>query len=269
LKDLEAQLTKEFPRFKELLGACFRGFETDFARVERALASAQELVQLAGVQPLANHFIRQASVQGLATLDLRTVAARLKESIQDWEKKHPQVKPYLPSDFWDGTGVPLEERLLGDLKPWSAELVDKAARIRDLIDGIWSCLRSPDGFTCHRVIEDLERLGELRRVEAEIATESGHLQERFGKRFVGVQTAWDQVLLAVQWAIRFKDHMEARQIPESLLNIIVVGKDKARPTTLSLRTEIAFTLVSWGCRVAFPKVFPRLTICLYCRSISV
>lgn len=227
LKDLEAQLTKEFPRFKELLGACFRGFETDFVRVERALAGAQELVQLAGVQPLANHFIRQASIQGLATLDLRAVAGRLKESIQDGEKRHPQVKPYLPSDFWDGEGVPLEERLLGDLKPWSAKLVDKAARICDLIDGIWSCLRSPDGFTCHRVIEDLERLGELRRVEAEIAAESGHLQERFGKRFVGVQTAWDQVLLAVQWAIRFKDHMESRQIPESLLNIVVVGKDKA------------------------------------------
>ena len=256
LKDLEAQLTKEFPRYKELLGACFRGFETDFAHVERALAGAQELVELAGVQPLANRFIRQASVQGLATLDLRTVAARLNVSVQDWEKKHPHVKPYLPPDFWDGSGVPLEERQLGDLKRWSAELVDRTAKILDLIDAILSCARSPDGFTCHRLIEDLERLGELHRVEAEIAAESGHLRERFGQRFTGVRTAWDQVLLAVQWAIRFKDHMQAKQIPESLLNIIVAGKDRA-PANNTLfndlnRVHAGFAKLS----LSFSKGFP-------------
>ena len=227
LKDLDAQLVKEFPRYKELLGACFRGFETDFARIGCALAGAQEMVQLAGVHPLDKHFIRQASIQGLATLDLRTIAARLRGSIDDWEKKLLQVKQYLPPDFWDGSDIPLEERQLADLKPWSAELVDRAERIRGSLDGILSCVRSGDGFTCHRIIEDLKRLGELRRIETEIAAESAHLQERFGQRFAGVQTQWDQVLQAVQWTVRFKGYMEARQIPETLLDIIVAGKEKA------------------------------------------
>ncbi|MBZ5700363.1 MAG: DUF3320 domain-containing protein [Acidobacteriia bacterium] len=258
LKDLEAQLVKEFPRYKELLGACFRGFETDFGRVGRALTNAQELVQLAGVQPLANQFIRQASAQGLATLDLRTVAARLKESIEDWGKKLLQVKQYLPPDYWDGSALPLEERHLADLKPWSVELADRSGRIRDLIGGVLSCTRSPDGFTCQRMIGDLECLGELRKVEAEIAAESGHLQERFGLRFVGIQTAWDQVFAAVQWAVRFKSQMEARQIPESLLNIVVVGKEKApQHETLANdlnRAQAAFQQLSSNFSEGFPAI---------------
>ena len=258
LKDLESQLVKEFPHYKELLGTCFRGFETDFGRVGRALINAQELIQLAGVQPLANQFVRQASTQGLATIDLRTVAARLKKSIEDWDRKLLQVKQYLPLDFWDGSGISIEERQLGDLKPWSSELADAMGEVRDLIDGVFSCIRSPGGFTCHRMIVDLERLGELRKIEAEIAAESGHLQERFGKRFSGVQTAWDQVLVAVQWTIRFRDHMEAREIPESLLNIVVSGKEEA-PQNETLannlnRVQAAFLQLSRSFSEGFPAI---------------
>jgi very-short-patch-repair endonuclease len=227
LKALEAQLVKDFPTYRELLGVCFRGFETDFERVGHALTSAQELLQLAGVQPLAQQFVRQASAQGIATLDLRTVASRLKKSLEDWDSKTQQVKQYLPADFWDSSGVSIEERLLEDLVPWSAKLAGEAGEVRDLLDRVLPYMRSPEGFTCHRMIGDLERLGELRKVEAEIAAESKHLQERFGKRFAGIETAWDQVLAAVQWAARFKHHMGAGEIPESLLNIIVLGSEKS------------------------------------------
>ncbi|MGI0085548.1 MAG: hypothetical protein ACREBQ_10745, partial [Nitrososphaerales archaeon] len=83
------------------------------------------------------------------------------------------------------------------------------------------------GLTCHRMVQDLERLGELRRIEGEIASESGRLRERLGQRFLGIETAWDKLLEAVQWAARFMAHMAHRAIPESLLNIMVAGKEKA------------------------------------------
>ena len=41
LRNLEARLVAEFPRYKELLGVCFRGFETDFGRVGRALSGSR------------------------------------------------------------------------------------------------------------------------------------------------------------------------------------------------------------------------------------
>jgi len=258
LKDLEAQLLKEFPRFKGLLGACFRGFETDFGRVEGALACGQELLQLAGVQPLPSQFVRQASAQGIATVDLRTVAARLKQSIEDWERKLPQVKQHLPADFWDGSGVPLEEKPLIELKPWSVELTDKARPVRDLIGAVVSCALSPEGLTCHRMIGDLDRLGELRKIEAEFANSSAHLQERFGKRFAGIQTAWNQVLEAVDWTVRFKAHMQARQIPEALLDIVAEGKQRApqnEPLVNDLnRARAAFLQLSQNFNEGFPAV---------------
>ncbi len=258
LKNTEAQLTREFSRYKELLGASFRGFETDFGRVGRAIDGAQELVQLAGVQPLASQFIRQASLQGVATIELRTVSARLRGSIGDWEKRLQLVKEFLPPDFWDGSDLPLEERPLGDLKNWSVELADRVKRLLSLIESILACTRSPDGITCNRMVEDLDRLGELRKAEAEIAAESEHLQERFGKRFTGVQTAWDKVLSAVQWTVGFKKHVGARDIPDSLLNILCAGKEKAPPNeTLAsdlTRFQAAFLMLTSSFSDGFPAI---------------
>lgn len=227
LKDLEAQLLTEFPRFKELFGVCFRGFETDFGRLGRAISNAQELLELASIQPLPNQFIRQASAQGLATLDLRSIAARLKQSMEEWEKKLPLVKQYLPADLWDGSGLPLDERPLSELKSWAAELGNTTGRVCQLLGEVLSCTRSSEGLTCRRMTSDLDRLGELRRIEAEISTESGHLKERFGKRFTGLQTSWDKILEAVQWTSRFKSHIGNRQFPDVLLSLVVVGKEKA------------------------------------------
>ncbi len=135
----------------------------------------------------------------------------------------------MPPDFWDGSDLPLEEQPLGDLKNWSFEVADRAKRLLTLIESILACTRSPEGITCKRMVEDLGRLGELREAESEIAAESEHLQERFGKRFTGVQTAWDQVLSAVQWTVAFMKHAGPRNIPADLLSVICVGKEKAPP----------------------------------------
>jgi very-short-patch-repair endonuclease len=227
LKDCEARIVQEFAQYRELLGTCFRGFETDFGRVSRALNNAQDLVRLAGVQPLPGQFTRQASAQGVATMELRTTAARLKKSIDDWEGRLPQVKAYLPADLWDGSAPPIEERPLEDVKRWSEQAAVAAKEVCESIDSVLTCVRTSEGFTCHRIVQDLERLGELRRVEGEIASESGRLRERLGQRFVGMGTAWDQVLEAVQWASRFMAHIGDKAIPESLLNIMIAGNEKA------------------------------------------
>ncbi len=258
LKDVEAQLLASFPRYKELFGACFRGFETDFERLSRAVSGAQELVALAGIQPIPNQFIRQASAQGLATLDLRNVAERLKQSLEEWEKKLSGVKQYLPSDLWDGSGLPLEERPLSDLKSWSSQLGNAVGRVCELTGHVLSCARSAEHFSCHRMIGDLDRLGELRSIESEIAAESEHLSGRFGARFDGVQTSWDQVLTAVQWASSFKSHMASRLVPDLLLSLVVVGKEKA-PESGSLevalnRIKAAFQHLSRNFRAGFPAV---------------
>jgi very-short-patch-repair endonuclease len=227
LKDFEARIVQEFPQHRELLGISFRGFETDFGKVSRALKNAEELVRLAGIQPLPGQFTRQASAQGVATIELRTTATRLKDAIGDWEKRLPKVKPYLPADFWDGPALPIEEKLLEDVKRWSEQAALAAKEVCELIDPIQASALSSEGLTCLRIVQDLERLGELRRIEGEIASESGRLRERLGQRFLGIETAWDKLLEAVHWAARFMAHMGDRAIPESLLNIIVAGKEKA------------------------------------------
>jgi len=258
LKDLENQLLREFPQFKELLGACFRGFETDFGHLGKAVSNAQELLELANVQPLPNQFVRQASAQGLATLDLRNVAAHLNQSMEEWERELPLVKQYLPADLWDGSGVALDERPLNELRSWAVELGNAVGGVCELLTGVLSCARSPEGLTCHRLMSDLIRLGDLRKIEAEIFVESGHLTERFGKRFNGIQTSWTKVLEAVQWTSQFKSHFGNRPIPEILLNVVVLGKDKAPDRERLVRglnrCRAAFQQLSRDFAEGFPAV---------------
>ncbi len=137
------------------------------------------------------------------------------------------MQQFLPADLSDGSGVPLDERPLSELRSWAVELGNAIGRVCELLGGVLSCARSPEDITCHPIMSDLIRLGDLRKIEAEISLESGHLTERFGKRFNGIQTSWDKVLEAVQWTLQFKSHFRKRQIPDILLNIVVLGKDKA------------------------------------------
>ena len=237
VKDWEAYLVASFPRYKELFGVSFRGFDMDFGRISRALSGAQELVELAGVQPIPNQLVRQASAQGIATQELRNAANCLKQSLDEHERNVSTVKQYLPSDFWDGSALPMEERSLSDLKAWSRQMGDVVERVCELTGRVLSCAHSGEHLTWHGVIADLDRLSELRKIESQVAASSEHLKERFGARFDGLQTSWDQVLEAVQWATRFRSHMGTRPIPDALVSLAVGGKEKA-PESESLKDAL-------------------------------
>lgn len=226
LKELEAQLSGDFARLRELFGVCFRGFDTDFGRVSVALAHAQELLELANVQPVPPQLIRQASAQGLATLDLRSVGSRLRQSIEEWEKKLEPIGQFLPADLWRGSVTPLDEEPLDKVGMWVSELRDAASPVRNLLDRILPSVKSSDGLSCQRILSDLDRLAENNKIEAEISVESANLKDIFGKRFAGVQTSWDRILEAVQWTLDFKDHLGDRRTSETLLNLITTPNEK-------------------------------------------
>ncbi len=258
LKGLERQLIESFPKNKELLGSHFKGFETDFDRVSRAVSGAQELVELAGIQPIPVQLVRQASAQGLATLDLRNVAGRLGQSLGEWDKKLLPVKSQLPSDFWGGTAVPLEERPLHDLKAWCSQFGECFRRFCESVGLALSHAHSAEHFTCHRVIADLNRLAEVRRIEAEISAEAEHLKGKYGSRFSGVETSWDQTLEALQWAVRFMQHMGTRRILDVMVTLAVAGKERApeiEPLALVLnRMRQAFHDLLENFQEGFPSV---------------
>lgn len=229
LKELEAQLVSKFPAYEGLLGGSFRGFETDFGRIGLALSVADELVELAGVQPMPEQIVRQASAQGLATLDLRVAAERLRQSMDEGEKRLQTAKPFLPPEFWDGSGLPIEEKPLAELKSWTSELAVKAGQVKDLIDNVLSCKRSGGAGTCRQIDEDLARLEEMRSIERHVEADSARLQGRFGKRFAGMETIWDEALGAIDWVSRFRNHLGDGQVPEALMSVVVAGKAEAPP----------------------------------------
>jgi very-short-patch-repair endonuclease len=225
-KDLERHLVEDFPRNKQLLGACFKGLETDFDRVTRAVSVAQELVELAGIQPIPPKLIRGAtSVQGIATPDLRSVAQRLEKSLADWEKRLSTVNSLLLSDPDGGAGLPFEETPLLDLKRWSRRFQDSLELFCNLIGRALSCAHSAEGFSCLRIIVDFDRLAQLRKIESQLSAETDHLKERYGTRFAGVSTAWGEIIEAIQWAARFMRHLGNRQVPDLLLSLIVAPRE--------------------------------------------
>jgi len=260
-KAFQKEVLANFARYKELFGVCFTGFDTDFGRFSRAVSGARELVELADTQPIPNQIIRQASAQGIATLDLRNCAKRLKESLGEWEKGLSGVRRYLPSDFWDGSGLPLEERPFSDLKLWSDHFASVLDRICELAGGVLSCAHNAERFTFLRLLSDLDRLAEVRKIESEIVAESERLRSIYGARFEGVQTSWDQILDAVQWALRFRQHLADRPVPEALLGLAVAGKETT-PESASLESALSgikagFQRLAGYFREGFPALAGR------------
>lgn len=86
LRRLAAQLATERDHVRNLLGGYYRGYDTDFDLVERALSIATEAIALARVTPVPNELVRTISLGTISPPEIRVVGTQLRDSLEDWKQ---------------------------------------------------------------------------------------------------------------------------------------------------------------------------------------
>lgn len=216
LRRLEAKIQSEAERGRTVLGHWYRGYETNFNRAEEALGVAKTLLTLVPIRPVPKEVTDQACIGAAPSPNLVLTATRLKQGLGAWEGQSANLYGLLPVHHLPSSALPLAQSGLQDVLNWANDLLEPLQSAISYWDAVELSLRSPENRSPRDILADLDALASLRDLESQVQQESSRLQAIYRERFVGLQTAWEDVLGALDWTKRLRDHFAGRAIPQSL-----------------------------------------------------
>jgi len=232
-KRRRAKLDSQAQQVEALIGAYYRGYDTDFERVERALAIATEALNLAGCTPLPDLLRGQLALDGMVSAEARDTAARLCDSLAESQTSANLVGAVLSIARLPTSSLPPAQTPLPQLRKWAAALAVAASHLGD---GIQAAAQASTGGlpeTIGELLSDLDMVCQLRELDAQIAGESERLRRAYGQRFRGMDTSWEDVLMGLEWAARARRHFSGREMTPAFVNVAVDRPSEAPdPDTL-------------------------------------
>jgi very-short-patch-repair endonuclease len=222
-KQRRAALDGEAQQVQALIGAYYRGYDTDFERVRRALAVTTEALSLAGRTPLPVPLRSQLALDGMVSAEARDIAVRIRDSLSDSLASANQIGAVLSVTRLPTSSLPLARTPLLQLREWATTLAAAANRLGD---GVQAAARASAGRlpeTTGELLSDLDMVCQLRELDTQIAGESERLKRAYGERFCGMGTSWEDVLTGLEWADRARRHFRGREITRTFIEVAVKG----------------------------------------------
>lgn len=244
LKRLEERIGQERPLATQLLGEWYRDYDTDYARVERAIRVAKELVELTGGK-ISDALRSQTCLGTVPQPVIRDALERLKRSISVWEQDTSVPDRYLRIERLPATHFSIRQTELPDLLDWGSGLVKALRQFIPQVEVVESSLLSRISQSPAEILDDLTQLALLRELEAKISSEADRLREIYGRRFSGIDTDWDDIQRALDWVGRLRRHLGQQPISPLLIERAC---QNARVTTDvdTLQAQIAEFVTTFG-----------------------
>jgi len=217
-KKLKIALDNEALYVHGLVGAYYRGYDTDFERIERALAFAREAMNLAGCNPLPEKLLSQLSLDGLISVEAKDAAFCLRNSLTESQAFAKQLIGLVMSEMrLPSVSFPLDLTPLQRLREWVESLAKESKHLAELLEKISrATLRGlPD--TLNDLLSDLDMVLKLNELCTIFEKENARLKEVYGEHFCGMETNWVNVLAGLDWVARVRRHFGDREMSQKFI----------------------------------------------------
>lgn len=202
------ELKAEMPPPVDAWGRYDEGAETDFGRIERAIAVAKEVLRLTNHQP--SKAILQLVSQNSTNVELKRVAERIKQSSDEWRRNLEFLSDVIPVHSFSQTKLPLDESDLQLIIQWAQETVPPLTEMRNLLDAQLAYRKGNQSVSLGELLIDTQRRENLQAQQKQAVDESDRLQRKFGRRYVGLQTTWSEILSAIEWTNQMRNLFGSR-----------------------------------------------------------
>ena len=196
--------------------------------MERALKVAAEVVQLARQLPVPAGLVRLTTQPTTVTSDLASVGSRILDSLHKWEASAGGVNGLIP-EVLPSTSLPLAQSSLADIEQWAQSLLSPLTMLCELVDVLLALHKRPSSADLSGLYEDLGKNEELLAMQAYINAEAERLRRVCGKRFCGIDTAWTDILAAIEWTQRMRELFGQHQMSERLVQWATLTGDQTPP----------------------------------------
>jgi hypothetical protein len=219
---LQRRLAAEEPPQQEVLGGYDRQADTPFTQLEQAIQVASEVLALAGANTtLPREMIKAISFGSLPATDLRLIGERIIKAIKHWRESLAALSDLLPVERLPATNLPIESSSLVELGRWAGDLQMSLAPACELLREALAYRKSPGTIELATILADISSRDRLRDMLQRMDDESENLRQRFGRRYMGVNTTWSEVLSAIEWTNELRRLFSGRTMSQRFVSVVL------------------------------------------------
>ncbi|MFZ5898011.1 MAG: DUF3320 domain-containing protein [Bacillota bacterium] len=222
VKRLRHRIDHDRAETEALLGSYYQGCHTDFAAVELALDGAQEVLSLAGMSFLPDRMTALLAFGSVAPSDITDAGARLKNQADRWEGIVKSLEGLISQSIPGVDGLP----------PSQCPLAEVGALIESILGPLRQLCQLTDSVLAHRVggyypgtlgdlLADLRAFESITAIRADMEEESSRLEKIFGERYRGLDTAWEEILAALEWTQTARNLFDSSSVPDRFIRLAV------------------------------------------------
>lgn len=223
LKRLTAEIKVSAETMHKLLGHFYQGFETDFQKTEKAIEITSELFKLSGAKGIPKKLAQLVSYGSNPPLAIKQVGNELRDSFEKWHQLAEELSSLLPMSRVPNSSLPLYETPIDMLQEWARSVEKQLVALCEMTKETLKTRKGEEPQNYKQLIADLEDAENVRKKEAEILDDYELLQTKFGFRFLGLETSWEEILSVLNWTRRLQTLFGSSPIPQSFADVVALG----------------------------------------------
>jgi hypothetical protein len=218
---LQKRLAAEAPPQQKWLGGYDRRADTNFHHIEQAMHIASTVLNLVGEnRGLPHELIKAVSLGSLPANDLQHIGERIINAARRWQESLADFGDLLPVERLPATNLPIESSPLVEIGRWADDLRTSVSGACDLLRQALTCCNKADIIEIATLLADINSRDRLHDMTKQIDAESERLRQKFGRRYMGVNTSWSEVLTAIDWTNEMRRLFDGREMTQQFVNIV-------------------------------------------------
>jgi hypothetical protein len=231
LKTLSAEIEASAESVHSLLGHFYQRYATDFQRTEKAIKITSELFKLTGATGIPEKLARLVSYGPDPPLVIRQIGNELQDSFEKWDQLAKELSSLLPMSCVPNSNLPLYETPIAMLQEWANSVEKQLGALCEITEETLKTNKGEEPQNYKQLIADLKDAENVRKKEAEILGERALLQTKFGFRFSGLETHWEEILSVLHWTRKLQTLFGSSSIPDLFADIVSRGAAYAPSNT--------------------------------------
>ncbi|HJW65181.1 MAG TPA: DUF4011 domain-containing protein, partial [Candidatus Bathyarchaeia archaeon] len=241
-KTLQAEINSYTDMLQGLLGHFYEGPNTDFVKVEEAVESTKEILQLVGSVEIPDNLAKLASHGTSPPQQVRLKGIELRESVDEWCEKMGRLSSIIPAASLPNSKLPIYKTLLNELREWADKTEKDLVLLFSATNDVAETFKQePSNY--RQLVNDLKDAESVTKKETEFLAGRTILKDKFGSRFREFNTDWKEILAVLEWTKKIHVLFGSTKIPELFVSAVSGGAEKT-PSNDKLNTCLNSTLDS-------------------------
>ncbi len=202
---------------RNMLGHFYRGYKTDFEKVEKAVELTVEVEKLSWVRPVPESLIKLVTSSSQGSPMIKHLGDELSDSIAEWEQNGKDLNSLIPK-IVPNSNLPFDQNLFSQIDEWAKETETQLNNLLALTKETLTVCKETEPANYKQLIADLQDAQEIRKRQAAIEAEKTVLQTKFGPRYKDLETNWVEIISVLDWTKKVKAAFGDIAVPEAYAN---------------------------------------------------